>query len=180
MYLSRDFVGFYPGIFAPSGFRLLQIQKQNLEIFSSQGVQLRKVSHWPPWLIKIFRKSIPAKIHKRVLFIEILCKSAFYFVLPSQELVGQQDFSVVGDLVENDGAIVGHNGDLDLVNDGPSKIKMFRDGHLSSRSPYYVRAYWADKRSEFLLFLRGRSIKAHPALLVEGNWCWVYNKDESC
>ena len=141
MYLSRDFVGFYPGIFAPSGFRLLQIEKQNLEIFSSQGVQLRKVSHWPPWLIKIFRKSIPAKIHKRVSFIKILCKSAFYFVLPSQELVGQQDFSVVGDLVENGGAIVGHNGDLDLVNDGPSKIKMFRDGHLSSRSPYYVRAY---------------------------------------
>ena len=80
MYLSRDFVGFYPGIFAPSGFRLLQIQKENLEIFSSQGVQLRKVSHWPPWLIKIFRKSIPAKIHKRVSFISILCKSASFIL----------------------------------------------------------------------------------------------------
>ena len=39
------------------------------------------------------------------------------------------------------GKPVGHNGDLDLVNEGPSKIKMFRDGHLISRSPYYVRAY---------------------------------------
>merc|ERR1712181_136183 len=95
----RDGVGFYPGIYVPS------------------GVQLRKVSHWPPWLIKIFRKSMPG-VHKR-------------------ELLGHADFSVVGDLAE-DRPIVGHH------DHGPSRIKMFRDNQLTG-SPYYVRAYLADK-----------------------------------
>merc|ERR1711934_612268 len=92
----RDGIGFYPRIYAPS------------------GVQLRKVSHWPPWLIKIFRKRIPG-VHKR-------------------ELLGHADFSLVGDLAEEDGGAPGHE-------HGPSRIKMFRDTHQLTGSPYYVRAY---------------------------------------
>ena len=46
-------------------FETLDLNSSCKFIFIQKGVQLRKVSQWPPWLIKIFRKSIPG-IHKRV------------------------------------------------------------------------------------------------------------------
>ena len=58
-----------------------------------------------------------------------VCKS-----LPVQELLGHADFSLVGDLAEEDGGALGHE-------HGPSRIKMFRDTHQLTGSPYYVRAY---------------------------------------
>ena len=51
--------------------------------------------------------------------------------LPTQELLGHADFSVVGDLAEDE-PTTGHD-------HGPSRVKMFRDNQLTG-SPYYVRA----------------------------------------
>ena len=106
-------------------FETLDLNSSCKFIFIQKGVQLRKVSQWPPWLIKIFRKRIPG-VHNRVNY--SLQKS-----LPAQELLGHADFSLVGDLAEEDGLAPGHD-------HGPSRVKMFRDTLLTG-SPYYVRAY---------------------------------------
>ena len=93
-----------------------------------KGVRLRKVSHWPPWLIKIFRKRVK-EVRKRVSWkFKILIA-----VLLAQELLGHADFEVVGDLPDDVGPMYSHD-------EGPSKVKMFRDTGISRR-PYYVRGY---------------------------------------
>ena len=54
-------------------------------------------------------------------------------VLLAQELLGHADFEVVGDLPDDVGPMYSHD-------EGPSKVKMFRDTGISRR-PYYVRGY---------------------------------------
>ena len=51
----------------------------------------------------------------------------------AQELLGHADFEVVGDLPDDVGPIYSHD-------EGPGKVKMFRDTGISRR-PYYVRGY---------------------------------------
>ena len=128
--IFREGLGLYPGSFVPTGFsfqlvfRFLDLTRNSL----FKGVRLRKVSHWPPWLIKIFRKRVK-EVRKRVSWkIKILIA-----VLLAQELLGHADIEVVGDLPDDIGPMYSHD-------EGPSKVKMFRDIGISRR-PYYVRGY---------------------------------------
>ena len=105
-------------------FRFLDLTRNSL----FKGVRLRKVSHWPPWLIKIFRKRVK-EVRKRVSWkIKTLTT-----LLLAQELLGHADFEVVGGLPDDVGPMYSHE-------EGPSKVKMFRDIGISRR-PYYVRGY---------------------------------------
>ena len=127
--IFREGLGLYPGSFVPTGFYFqLVFGLLDLTIVVFKGVRLRKVSHWPPWLIKIFRKRVK-EVRKRVSWkYKILIA-----VLLAQELLGNADIEVVGDLPDDIGPMYSHE-------EGPSKVKMFRDTGISRR-PYYVRGY---------------------------------------
>ena len=153
----REGLGLYPGSFVPTGFSF-QLMFRFLDLTRNclfKGVRLRKVSHWPPWLIKIFRKRVK-EVRKRVswkikiLIKKLCCLHRSYWAMQISKLLEISQMMLDQCIVMTRGRARWRCSEIlgsleDLTTCEVTKTFEIADWYL-------------------------------PALLVERNICWVYFK----